>query len=158
MTSIESSLVFNVPPRIIYQSLATEEGLTRLALGKPTKFPEEQGAHYSLLNGEFTGKIEALESNAKIQLTMKRQGWSSYSHVTIKLSPFQGREDRTLVELTQTDIPVLTTELAGWFRFKLVLYSLHYSAKSEAAALWEAQFWNILDKVFGYGRDSIETD
>eukprot|EP01057_Protomagalhaensia_wolfi_P000210 Protomagalhaensia_wolfi_Nauph_80__209@NODE_1112_length_1725_cov_356_102610_g796_i1_p2_GENE_NODE_1112_length_1725_cov_356_102610_g796_i1NODE_1112_length_1725_cov_356_102610_g796_i1_p2_ORF_typecomplete_len144_score37_28AHSA1/PF08327_11/1_3e08AHL_synthase/PF17327_2/0_13_NODE_1112_length_1725_cov_356_102610_g796_i110951526 len=143
MTSIESSLVFNVPPRIIYQSLATEEGLTRLALGKPTKFPEEQGAHYSLLNGEFTGKIEALESNAKIQLTMKRQGWSSYSHVTIKLSPFQGREDRTLVELTQTDIPVLTTELA---------------AKSEAAALWEAQFWNILDKVFGYGRDSIETD
>eukprot|EP01056_Protomagalhaensia_sp_Gyna25_P001149 Protomagalhaensia_sp_Gyna_25__1148@NODE_1564_length_1728_cov_214_808171_g1271_i0_p2_GENE_NODE_1564_length_1728_cov_214_808171_g1271_i0NODE_1564_length_1728_cov_214_808171_g1271_i0_p2_ORF_typecomplete_len144_score27_78AHSA1/PF08327_11/2_7e08_NODE_1564_length_1728_cov_214_808171_g1271_i0153584 len=143
MASIESSLVFNVPPRIIYQSLATEEGLTRLALGKPTRFPEESGAHYSLLNGEFTGKIEALQTNAKIQLTMTRPSWNSHSHVTINLSPFQGRTDRTLVHLTQTDIPILTTESA---------------AKSEATALWEAQFWSILDKVFGYGRDSIETD
>eukprot|EP01053_Blabericola_migrator_P007416 Blabericola_migrator_1__7415@NODE_377_length_9219_cov_163_315122_g301_i0_p6_GENE_NODE_377_length_9219_cov_163_315122_g301_i0NODE_377_length_9219_cov_163_315122_g301_i0_p6_ORF_typecomplete_len147_score32_60AHSA1/PF08327_11/1_4e11_NODE_377_length_9219_cov_163_315122_g301_i014061846 len=142
-TSAQESLIFNVPPRVIYESLATEEGLKRLALGKETKFPAEVGTHFSLLEGEFTGKILALEKDKLIQLSFKRQSWPKASQVTITLSPYQGRDDRTLLELKQTNIPVNPTVT-------------EFATKAEVSALWERQFWNILDKVFGYGRDKIE--
>eukprot|EP01055_Gregarina_sp_Pseudo9_P000960 Gregarina_sp_Pseudo_9__959@NODE_1614_length_1451_cov_146_936261_g1497_i0_p2_GENE_NODE_1614_length_1451_cov_146_936261_g1497_i0NODE_1614_length_1451_cov_146_936261_g1497_i0_p2_ORF_typecomplete_len145_score30_93AHSA1/PF08327_11/1_2e11_NODE_1614_length_1451_cov_146_936261_g1497_i09401374 len=143
MTLVESSIIFNVPPHVIYQSLATEEGLTRLALGRPTKFVAEEGSHFSLLGGEFVGKVEALKPNQEIQLSFKRQGWSQSSKVHIELTPYNGKSDRTLVHLTHSSIPVPAnaTELA---------------AQQEVKALWEKQFWDILDKVFGYGRDNIE--
>eukprot|EP01054_Gregarina_sp_Poly1_P004973 Gregarina_sp_Poly_1__4972@NODE_2636_length_1890_cov_565_399890_g1672_i0_p2_GENE_NODE_2636_length_1890_cov_565_399890_g1672_i0NODE_2636_length_1890_cov_565_399890_g1672_i0_p2_ORF_typecomplete_len146_score22_97AHSA1/PF08327_11/3_2e08_NODE_2636_length_1890_cov_565_399890_g1672_i0152589 len=140
---VDSSLIFNVPARIVYESLATQEGLSRLALGKETKFPEEVGAHFSLLGGELFGKIEALKPNELVQLQLKRRGWTAASHVQIELSPYNGREDRTLVHLIHSDVPIApnATELA---------------TQNEIKAMWESQFWDVLDKVFGYGRDNLE--
>ncbi|KAH8740181.1 hypothetical protein FG386_001842 [Cryptosporidium ryanae] len=136
MATIESSVSFRVPPRILYECFLSENDLTRLSLGSKCQM---EGGKFTLYNGSVEGENIKLDKDSKIVQKWRFSSWEEgvYSKVSIEFRPIIGEDDCTEVLLIQSDIPALDR------------YG-NPGCSEQCLVGWERNFWDRFEKVMGF--------
>jgi len=105
-STIEQSVGFRVPPRLIFEAL-TDAKIVSTFTQAPAVTDPKVGGEYSFFAGNVTGKYLELEPGKKLKFTWRFKEWvpEHYSTVTITLSEGPDGPNSTKLQLHHENVP-----------------------------------------------------
>jgi activator of HSP90 ATPase len=134
--SVEASLTFSVPPRVLYQVFLDSQDLSRVSLSPSTINPIVGGS-FTMFNGGVTGTITHLEPNQRIVEDWRFSQWEdgAVSHLELLFEAIGYQKTKLIVK--QSNIPDVDKHGNGE-QDRLVLNG------------WKDKLFMSLEKVFGF--------
>jgi len=115
--SLKLEYLIDSPPYSVWKALTDPKVIVEWGAG-PAKMSEKENSEFSLWGGDIHGKITKVILSRELRQDWYGGDWDNPSKVVFKLTEKNGK---TLVELSQTDIPASEFDDIedGWERYYL---------------------------------------
>ena len=100
--SLEFSLTFGVPAKVLYAALTNQLELSKVTRC-PAVFNNTEGGEFVYFNGKIQGTNVTLKKDELIEQKWKMSDWSSHSNVKLIFDEVDDEEVELVIK--QTDIP-----------------------------------------------------
>eukprot|EP00742_Colponemidia_sp_Colp-10_P002578 GILJ01002754.1.p1 GENE.GILJ01002754.1~~GILJ01002754.1.p1 ORF type:complete len:144 (+),score=17.13 GILJ01002754.1:56-487(+) len=134
--SLEMSVTFEVPPRVLYDSLLDERDIMKFTRS-PARASRDVGGQFSYFNGSIEGENVELIPAEKIVQKWRFNSWQDGVYSTVTLNLKSAGEDRCTVHLVQTGIP--ETDKFG-----------NGDVPRKVEEGWHQHFWTQISRMLGY--------
>lgn len=139
MRTIETSITFSVPAKILYNAFLDSRDLSKMILS-PAEISPVVGGEFKLFNGGVTGSIVKLEPESRILEKWRFSQWSEGVFSDLELSFTSIGAQKTRLHVKQTNIPEKDA---------------HGNLEQDSLVLngWKGKFFVGIEKVLGFPVD-----